>query len=122
MLAVLSERQHIVRILITVSPLMYREVLALTVGRHRPEYEVMFGAVESLDGEVEDFGPDLLICSDRDGFSLEQTRNVLCRIELLYNDSMGARVSLDGKVWVIEDISTEDLLGIIDRVRELNTE
>lgn len=109
------------RILITVSPLMYRESLALTLQRRRPASEVLFGAWESLDGEAESFRPHLLIHSDTDGVDAKLREDVLCRIEILYKDSMGARVSLDGdgEVWEIEDISTENLLDIVERVERL---
>lgn len=110
------------RVLITVAPLMYRESLALTLQSHRPNSEVLFGAVESLDGEAKDFRPHLLIHSDTDGVETKLREDVLCRIEILYKDSMGARVSLDGDLWEIENISTEDLLEIVERVERLTGE
>lgn len=110
------------RILITVSPLMYRESLALTLQRSHPSAEVLFGAAESLDGQAESFRPHMLIHSDTDLVDAKLAGGALCRIEILYKDSLSARVSLDGEVWEIKDISTEDLLEIVDRVEGLSGE
>ncbi|CAN5553305.1 MAG: hypothetical protein M3494_09530 [Actinomycetota bacterium] len=110
------------RILITVAPLMYRESLALTLQRHRPDSEVLFGAAESLDGEAELFRPHLLIRNDTDGVDMELRKGSLCWIEILYSDGLGARINLAGEVWEIKDISTEDLVGIVDRVEKLMAE
>lgn len=107
------------RILVTIAPLMYRESLALTLQKHRPDSEVLFGAAKSLDGEAGRFRPHLLIRSDTDGVDMKLREDVLCWIEILYSDGMGARVSLDGKVWEIKDISTEDLIGVVERVEKL---
>lgn len=110
------------RILVTIAPLMYRESLSLTLQRHRPDSEVLFGAAESLDGQAERFRPHLLIRNDTDGVDMELRKDVLCWIEILYSDGMGARISLDEEVWEIENISTEDLIGIVDRVEKLMAE
>lgn len=117
-----EERTRIVRVLITIVPRMYRESLALTVKRHHPDFEVMLGNMASLDVQAESFRPHLLVRNDTDGADLESMpdmQGVLCWIEILYSDSMGARISLDGEVWEIKDISTEDLLGIVDRTQRL---
>jgi len=46
----------------------------------------------------------------------------LCWVEVLYSNGLNARISLDGEVWEIEDISTEDLLEIVDRTEKLMLE
>lgn len=107
------------RVFITIAPLMYRESLALNLQRHHPSFEVLLGAPGSLDGEAKGFAPHLLIHSDIDGTDAKLREEVLCRIEILYKDSMSAIVSLDGEIWEIEDISTADLLGIVERVEKL---
>lgn len=98
---------------------MYRESVALTIQGARPSYEVLLGPVELLDGQVESFRPHLIVCSDDDGVEAYSTEGVLCRIEILFTDSMGARVRLDGEVWEIEDMSTKDLFSILDRIQEM---
>jgi cobalamin biosynthesis Co2+ chelatase CbiK len=98
---------------------MYREALALALQRHHPSAEVLLGSVESLDGNAESFGPHLLVRNDTDGADMESYRNTLCWVEILYSDGMDARVSLDGEVWNIEDISIDDLLELVEEVEKL---
>lgn len=105
--------------MITISPLMYRESLALSVHRHRPGFDVLLGAPESLDSRAESFRPHLLVRNDTDGADMELKQGALCWIEILYSDSMHARISLDGEVWEIRDMSIEDLLEIVDRTQKL---
>jgi hypothetical protein len=106
------------RILVTVKPRMYRETLALALLEHRPDAEVLLAPADSLDGEVADFGPDLLVRSDDDGVAPEHLNAIACRIEILYSDGMGARINLDGRVREIEDMCVDDLFAILDEVEE----
>ena len=113
-----AKESTLVRILITVSPLMYRESLALAIYQRHPDFDVLLGAPESLDGEAESFQPHLLVRNDTDGAHMELLTGVLCRIEILYSDSMHARISLDSEVWEIEDISIDNLLEIVEGVEK----
>jgi len=107
------------RILITVAPLMYREALAMAIYQDRPDIEVLIGTLGELDGQAEAFDPHLLIRNDTDGADMSLQTGVLCWIEVLYSDGLNARVSLDGKVWEIEDISIENLLGLVKEAETL---
>ena len=108
------------RVLITVQPLMYREALALAIHNQRPDIEVLVGPEDSLDGEVERFAPPhLLVRNDTDGADMERMTGTLCWIEVLYSDGLNARVSLDGEVWEIEDICTDDLISLIKQTERL---
>ena len=53
-----------VRVLITLEPRMYREAIALALRRSRPDAEVLLAAEESLNGQVHDFAPHMLVRSD----------------------------------------------------------
>ena len=110
------------RILITVKPRMYRESLALNLHGRRPDFEIMLAPTASLDGQAEGFRPDLLVRNDTDGVDMELMNGIRCWIEVLYSDGMDARVSLDGEVWNITDMTTEDLLKIADRTEDLMLE
>ncbi|CAN5553354.1 hypothetical protein BH20ACT10_BH20ACT10_17970 [soil metagenome] len=110
------------RVLITVKPRMYRESLALALHKHRPNFEVMLGPTASLDGQAKRFQPHLLIRNDTDGVDMDLMKGIRCWIEILYSDGMDARVSLDGEVWNIEDISTENLMELVDRTEKLMLE
>jgi len=108
-----------VRILVTVKPQMYRETLALALHERRPDAEVMLAPSGPLDGEVETFGPHLLVRNDNDGSALEGLEDIACRIEILFSDGMGARINLYGRAWKMEDMSLGDLLAVVDEVEEL---
>ena len=107
------------RILVTVKPQMYRETLALALHTHRPGDEVMLAPSDSLDGEVRSFAPDLLVRNDNDRAAPEALETVVCRIDVLLTNGMGARINLDGRVWKIEDMCVDDLLAVVDEVEEL---
>ena len=51
----------LVRILIAITPRMYGEVLALTIHRRRPDFEVLLAPPGSLEGEIERFVPHVLV-------------------------------------------------------------
>ncbi|QIN81483.1 hypothetical protein GBA63_01710 [Rubrobacter tropicus] len=106
------------RILVTVKPKMYRETLALALHEHRPDAEVMIASADSLDGQVRDFAPDLLVRNDNDGLSPEDFVGIACRIEVLFSDGMDVRVNLDGRVREIKDMGVADLLAVLDEVEE----
>ena len=56
----------------------------------------------------------MLVHNDNDGLAREVLANVLCRITVLYSDGMDARVSADGRVSEARDMSTEDLIRVVD--------
>ena len=105
------------RVLITITPRMYRQAIALSIRRQRPDCDVRIAAPEETEGEIATFRPDLLVHNDNDGIGTE-TR-VLCRVTVLYSDGMDAHVSLNGEVSESYDMSTDDLLRIVDRVTAL---
>ena len=43
---------------------------------------------------------------------MEVVAGALCWIEVLYGDGLNAKVSLDGKVWEIEDMCVDDLISL----------
>jgi hypothetical protein len=109
-----------VRVLVTVEPRMYREAIALAVHRNRPEAEVVLVSEEVMDGQVQDFAPDVLVRNDSDRAVPEGLLgSVVCLMEVLYTDGMAARVSVGGSSYTIEDASMEDLLSLVDETEEL---
>ena len=117
-----SQEPANVRILVTVKPRMYRETLAVVLHRHRPDAEVMLAPSESRDGEVNRFRPHLLVRNDNDGAGPESLNAIACRIEVLISDGLGARINLGGRIWTIEDMSTDDLLAVVEEVERLVSE
>jgi hypothetical protein len=101
------------RVLITVSPQMYREAIASSIQRHRPGLEVKTASPEATERELASFRPHLLVHNDTAPIPQEALEGVSCRVEMLYSDSMDARVMADGVVSQMRDMSTEDLLRTV---------
>jgi hypothetical protein len=93
---------------------MYREAIAGYLRQHRPLYEVRIAALEDAEEEVRGFAPRLLVRNDTDGLDPGVLTNVPCWIEVLYSDSMDARISVDGRVEENPDISTDVLVRVAD--------
>ena len=110
-----------VRVLITLEPRMYRQAIALALQRARPHSEVMLAAEVSLNGQVHDFAPHVLVRSDSGREVPEgQLGSVVLRVEVLYTDHMGVRVSfMGGGSYTIEDASMDDLLSLVDEAEAL---
>ena len=102
------------RILVAITPRMYREAVAGYLLQHRPGYEVRIAAPQDVEEEVRVFPPRLLVHNDAEGLEPGVLRGVPCRIEVLYSDGMDARISVDGRVEESQDISTEVLLRVAD--------
>jgi hypothetical protein len=103
-----------VRILVTITPRMYREAIAGYLLQHRPGYEVRSSAPENIEEEVILFAPHLLVRNDTDGMEPGVLRGVPCWIEVLYSDGMDARISVDGHIEESMNISMEVLLRVAD--------
>jgi hypothetical protein len=103
-----------VRILVTITPRMYREFIALSIHRRSPDYEVLLAPPELLDGEAGEeagrFGPHVLVQDvEEAGALLGLPDSVLCRIRLLKTDRIDAIIELDGTTSEVRDASLEDL-------------
>jgi len=103
------------RVLISLTPLIYREAIAHCVRQRRLDLEVRIAPPEDVEEEVRAFEPHLLVRSDADGIDPEVLAGVPCWVGLLYSESMDANIYLDGRVVEqISDISTDDLLRVAD--------
>ena len=102
------------RILIANTPLMYRETLALAIHRHNPGYEVIIADPASMDGEAERFGPHALVRDD-DGIEVGSPDGVMCWIGVIIDDHLKARISMDGEISEIHEVSLEEMLAALDR-------
>ncbi len=106
------------RILITVSPLMYRESLALAIYQHRPDFEVRITLPEDSHEEVGRFDPHVLVRADNDGFDPLLLERIPCWVEVMYSDHMNARIALDGSIEEISDMPIDDLLRVVDEAEQ----
>ena len=55
------------RVLVVLTPLMYREAIAHSLRQHRPALEVRIAAPEAAEEDLRSFAPHLLVHSDTDG-------------------------------------------------------
>jgi hypothetical protein len=102
------------RVLVTVSPQMYREAIALSLHRHRPGFEVRLAPPEAAQEQVRAFGPHLLVHNDTAGVDTGVLDGVPFWVEVFYSDGMDAKISIDGRVEEAPDISMERLLRVAD--------
>jgi hypothetical protein len=112
----------LVRILITFTPLMYGEVLALTIHRRRPDFEVLLAPPGSVDGEIERFGPHVLVqgADEAEPASTVLPDGVLCRMWILNTGSLDATIELDGTASELHDVLFEDLFEVLEKVEALS--
>ena len=103
------------RVLISLTPLIYREAIAHCVRQRRPGLEMRIAPPEAVEEEVRAFEPRLLVRNDTDGLDPRVLASVPWWVEVLYSDSMDAKICVDGRVAEeISDISTDDLLRVAD--------
>jgi hypothetical protein len=70
-------------------------------------------------GNIEVFKPHLLLHNDNDGLGSEVMAGILCRVTLLYTNGMDARITTLGKVREAQEMTTEDLLQVVDAASTL---
>jgi hypothetical protein len=116
-----------IRVLVTLSPRMYRQAVALSVQRGRPGLvDVRLAPPEAMEEELASFRPHLLVHNDARGDSRSGAapipeaalEAVPHRIEVLYSDGMDALISADGRITELRDASTDDLLRAVDAAGE----
>ena len=101
---------------------MYREAIAHSLSQRRPALEVRIAPPEAVEQEVRAFEPDLLVRNDTDGLDRDVLEGVPCWVEVLYSDSMDARICVDGQVEEAGDISTDILVRVADQAVSMTLE
>jgi hypothetical protein len=103
-----------IRVLVALSPQMYREAVALSVHRGRPgTVNVRLAPPEAAEAELASFRPHLLVRDDTAPLPERALEGVSCEVEILYSGSMDARVRANGMVCRLRDVSTEELLRTV---------
>ena len=95
---------------------MYREAIAHFLSQRRPALEVRIAPPEDAEEEVRTFGPHLLVRHDTDGLDPGVLEGVPCWVEVLYSDSMDAKICVEGRLEEARDISTDELVRVADEV------
>jgi hypothetical protein len=106
------------RVLVVLTPLMYREAIAHSLSQHRSALEVRIAAPEAAEEELRSFAPHLLVHTDTDGLNRAALEGVPSWVEIGYSDSMDAWISSGEYLAKYEDISTDIMLGLVDEVAE----
>ena len=113
------DTQARMRILIALSPTMYRETLAHVLRTGRPSHEVRLADPQVLDREASSFGPHLIMCNDYAPKVREEV-SVPSWVVIRYHDHLSASVFVDGQdPRLVQDTSIEDLLGVVEETRRL---
>ena len=106
------------RVLVANTPLMYRESLALSIQRARPNFEVLLAEPEKLNGEVESLAPHALVRDD-DGVETSSPDSVVCWVGIIIDNHLNARISVNGRVSEIHDVSLEEFVAALDETERL---
>jgi hypothetical protein len=115
------EKEQFLRILVANTPLMYRETLALAILRHNPDFEVMIADPAVMDGEAERFAPNVLVRDD-DGIQVSSPDGVVCWVGIIIDNHLKARISVNGQVSEIHEVSIDELLATLDETVMLLSE
>ena len=113
-----AESEHLMRVLIANSPLMYRQTLAMAIHRHDPDFEVLIADPAFLDGEAERFAPHVLVRDD-DGIEVGSPEGVVCWVGIIIDNHLKARISMDGRVSEVHEVSLEEMLATLDEAAKL---
>ncbi len=106
------------RVLVVLTPLMYREAIAHSLRQNRPHLEVRIAAPEAAEKQLRSFAPHLLVHNDTDGLDRAAVESVPSWVEVLYSDSMDAWIYSGEYLAREENISMDILLGLVDEVAE----
>ena len=105
--------------LVAIAPRSYREAVALYIHQHRPQARVSIVSPEGLDAEAGRSSPHLVVCNE----ASEAVREVaITWMRILFEDRLGAEVSIDGRSRRVEDVGMDDLLEAFDRTEALLSE
>ncbi len=108
------------RILVTVSPLMYREAIALAIHDRRPDSEVLLAPPWPMDVRTDRFGPHVLVHdAEEAGLPPAVAGGVACRVRVRVADRVDAVVEAGEAVYEVRDANLGDLLAIVDEAEAL---
>lgn len=105
--------------MITITPRMYRQAIAISIRSQRPGCDVKLASAESTATKIAVFNPHLLVHNENDGVGTEAMAGVQCRVAMHYTDGMDARITARGEVREAQGMSTEDLLQVLDAASTL---
>ena len=117
-----ERKAYLVRILVTITPRLYREVLALSIHRRRPDFEVLLAPPWPLDGRAERFEPHVLVHdADEAGLPPAVAEGVVCRVRILKTERIDATIELDGTTTEVRDACLNDMFVAIEEAERLSS-
>ncbi|MBV9453882.1 MAG: hypothetical protein JOZ19_07165 [Rubrobacter sp.] len=106
-----------IRVLVAVSPKMYRQTITLFLRSRRPDVKVRSADPLDLQRECALFEPHLLVCHD--GTPEDARNRALFLVEIHYSNSLDAVVKANGKdLRIVEDIEIDDLLAVVEEIEK----
>ncbi len=108
---------EVVRALVAIEPLMYRQVLAFYIRQQRLRSEVVLTSTQALQVEAERTEPHLIFANEVPASPKEMG---VYWVEVHSSDGLlNATISADGYSATIQDVSVQDLLAVVDEAEEL---
>ena len=104
-----------VRILVAIEPHMYRQVLAFHIRSQRPRAEVSVVSGVNLLDEAERTSPHLIVANEVPN---ELKERGVFWVEVRVEDGLAATIRANGYSDTIDDVSLQDLLGVVDKTEE----
>ncbi len=104
------------RVLMSIEPRSYREVIGEAIRGLRPHLEVAIVEPDALEPEMARLDPELVIFSRP---SIAATNGSPARIEFRPYDQPEARIYVGGRHFELEKVELEDLLSIVDEAERL---
>ena len=114
------------RVLIAIEPRMYAEVLAFSIGQHRPHAEVsLLRPSEEIEDAVQRLRPHLVVANSSSVPQAAKEDASFFWVEVAGPlggggaKALGAQISADGYSRSVANLSTADVLAALDRAEEL---
>lgn len=99
-------------VLVALEPLMYREIFASYLRRHRPQIAVVLTSSETLEEEVRHTKPMLLIADEVP----ETLREMMaCWVAVHNGQQLNADIGAYETFNTVYDVSMQDLTAIVDK-------
>ena len=108
------------RVLIAIQPRMYAEVLAFSIGQHRPHADVsLLSPSEELEDAVQRLRPHLVVANRVPEAAREDAPFFWVEMDEARGGEgtkrLGARISADGYSESVQDVQTEHVLAALDQ-------
>jgi hypothetical protein len=112
--ALMAPTVVVVRILVAIEPLMFREVLAHLFRQAHPRSEVVLASKQNLRAEAERIKLHLIVANEVPPELKERG----FWVEMPTSDVPVATIGANGYSSIIHDVSLQDLLAVVDRADE----